>query len=205
MPSGELGAHNAPAAILHEPTARGLSGPPGTLAAVALVLISFLDGEILHAEVDDLSFDRPVLEAEIRGADPNNERALFPLSAIRQLVVGQAQPVPADLPEWDRAAFHFVDGQVLRASVAPDSLLGRFGGMWRAVEPGIPEMRTLGIPYSSLKGVFKLRQWDSRPVGARSGADARADPVARILAERDGGAAVSPAAHRRPLISRVRQ
>ena len=71
----------------------------------------------------------------------------------------------------------------------------------------MPEMRTLGIPYSSLKGVYKLRQWDSRPVGARSGANTHADQVARILAERDGGgrAAASPAPPQRPLISRVQQ
>ncbi len=170
-----------------------------------LVLISFLDGEIVHAEVHDLSFDRPLVEAEVRGADPNNELALFPLTAIRQLVVGQPVPAPADLAGWDRAAFHFVDGQVLRASVAPDSVLGRFGGLWRAVEPGSPEMRILGIPYSSLKGVFKLRQWDSRPVGARSGAAAHLNQVARILAERDGGGTASPPVHEHPLISRVRQ
>jgi len=174
---------------------------------VPLVLISFLDGEIIRAQVDDLSFDRTLLEAEVRGADPNNERALFPLTAIRQLLVGQPEPVPDDLPSWDRAAFHFADGQVLRASVAPDSMLGRFGGLWRAVEPGIPEIRTLGIPYSSLKGVFKLRQWDSRPVGARSGADTHLDQVARILAERErggSGGGSSSADQRRPLISRVR-
>lgn len=172
-----------------------------------LVLISFLDGEIVRAEVDDLSFDSTLVEAEVRGADPNNERALFPLSAIRQFLVGQPEPVPDDVPSWDRAAFHFIDGQVLRASVAPDSVLGRFGGLWRAVEPGVPEMRILGIPYSSLKGVFKLRQWDSRPVGARSGSDSRLDQVARILAEREGGGGgggASPTDPRQPLISRVR-
>ncbi|MGO8686310.1 MAG: hypothetical protein ACLQT7_03875 [Candidatus Dormibacteria bacterium] len=173
---------------------------------MALVLISFLDGEIVRAEVDDLSFDRTLLEAEVRGADPNNERALFPLTAIRQLLVGQPLPVPEDLPGWDRAAFHFVDGQVLRASVAPDSVLGRFGGLWRAVEPGIPELRTLGIPYSSLKGVFKLRQWDSRPVNARSGTDTHLSQVARILAEREGsGVGAAPPPERpHPLISRLR-
>jgi hypothetical protein len=65
-------------------------------------------------------------------------------------------------------------------------------------------MRTLGIPYSSLKGVFKLRQWDSRPVGSRSGADAHVNQVARILAERDGGGMAPPPAPEGPLISRVR-
>jgi hypothetical protein len=52
--------------------------------------------------------------------------------------------------------------------------------------------------------VFKLRQWDSRPVGARSGGDAHVNQVARILAERDGGGTASPPAPERPLISRVR-
>ena len=172
--------------------------------SVPLVLISFLDGEIIHAEVDDLSFDQPLVEAEVRGADPNNERALFPLSAIRQLVVGPPQPVTGDIAGWDRAAFHFIDGQVLRASVAPDSVLGRFGGLWRAVEPGVPEVRTLGIPYSSLKGVFKLRQWDSRPVAARSGGDTHLEQMARILAEREGTGSASPTPPPRSLISRIR-
>ncbi len=167
------------------------------------VLIRFLDGEILHAEVEDLSFESAVLEAEMRGADPNNERALLPLSAIRQVVIGNAEPVPDDLAGWDRAAFHFIDGQVMRASIAPDSRLARCGGVWRTVEPGASEMQVLGIPYTSLKGVFKLRQWDSRPVSARSGSDGRLEQVVRILAERDGGAPATPV--RRSLVGRSRR
>ena len=168
-----------------------------------LVLISFLDGEIVHAEIDDLSFDHLLLEGEVRGADPNNDRVLFPLSAIRQIVIGHPQKAPAGASAWDRAAFHFADGQVLRASIAPDGTLGRFGGVWRVVEPDAAEMCTLGIPYTALKGVYQLRHWDSRPVGSRGGAEFRADRLARTLAERD--AASEPSAmHRQPLINRVR-
>jgi hypothetical protein len=166
-----------------------------------VVLISFLDGEIVHAEIDDLSFDHLLLEGEVRGADPNNDRALFPLSAIRQLVIGHPQAAPVDASTWDRAAFHFTDGQVLRASIAPDATLGRFGGVWRLVEAGAAEVRTLGIPYTALKGVYQLRHWDSRPVGSRGAADSRADRLARTLAERDAGSEPS-AVRQRPLISR---
>jgi hypothetical protein len=169
---------------------------------VPLVLISFLDGEIVHAEIDDLSFDHLLLEGEVRGADPNNDRALFPVSAIRQIVIGHPQPAPAAAATWDRAAFHFADGQVLRASIAPDATLGRFGGVWRVVEAGTPDMRTIGIPYTALKGVYQLRHWDSRPVGSRAGADSRADRLARTLAERDAGSEAHPQRHH-PLISRV--
>ena len=165
---------------------------PAYPAAVVHVLIRFLDGEILHAEVEDVSFDRALLEAEISGADPNNERALLPLTAIRQVIIGHPTPLPGDVAEWDRAAFHFVDGEVLRASVAADSRLGRFGGVWRLVEADASELRTVAIPYSALKGVFKLRQWDSRPLSARTEGDARPDPVVRILAERDSARRASP-------------
>jgi hypothetical protein len=159
---------------------------------VSLVLIRFLDGEILHGDVDDLSFDRALLEVDVRGADPNNERALLPLSSIRQVVIGDAETAPAEASTWDRAALHFIDGQVLRAHIAPDSRLGRFGGVWQIVEPGLPEVRTLGIPYTALKGVFKLRQWDSRPLSARAGGETGASLSVRNLAEREASSSALP-------------
>ena len=167
------------------------------------VLINFVDGEILHAEIGDLTFEHPLLEAEVRGVDPNNERALFPVSAIRQLFLGGPEPVPGDedLSDWDRAAFHFQDGQVLRAQVAPDAVIGRYGGIWRTVEQGAAEVRTVGIPYTSLKGVFQLRQWDSRPARGKGG-DSHIDHLARVLAERESG---ESAPKRLPLMTRVRR
>jgi len=165
------------------------------------VLISFVDGEILHAEIGELTFEHPLLEAEVRGVDANNERALFPLSAIRQLILGAPEAALAETSDWDRAAFHFTDGQVLRASIAPDAMLGRYGGIWRMLEPGATEGRSLGIPYTALKGIFQLRQWDSRPPGSRAG-ESHIDHLARVLAEREVG---EMAPQRRPLISRVRR
>src|ERR1700740_1435202 len=99
------------------------------------VLISFLDGEMLYAETADLSFDQQVVEAELHGGDPKHERALFPGTAIRTLIVGDSEPAPEEraVAQWDRAAFHFVDGEVLRASISPDVQLGRHGGVWRLV------------------------------------------------------------------------
>ena len=109
------------------------------------VVISFVDGEVLYAEVPEITFDLPVLEAEVRNVDPNSEFALFPVTAIRQLIVGDVEPAPHPdtVAEWDRAAFHFADGHVLRASIAPDVLLGRHGGIWRLVEQGSDELRTI--------------------------------------------------------------
>jgi hypothetical protein len=181
--------------------------PWRTLRDMPEVVISFIDGEVVHAEMPEITFDLAILEAELRGVDPNAERALFPVSAIRQLLVGEPLPAPpADVvEEWDRAAFHFVDGQVIRASISPDALLGRHGGVWHIVEAGSDELRIVAIPYTALKGVFHIRQWDSRPAGERA-EEGRLDQLARILAEREASAAgASGAPQRRALLSRMRR
>lgn len=153
------------------------------------VVISFLDGEVVYASTPEITFDLAILEAEFPGIESNSERALFSVAAIRQVLIGEPHPAPsaAELATWDRAAFHFIDGEVLRASIAPRALLGRFGGVWHIVEPGQDELLTVGIAYAALKGVYRIRQWDGRPLAERSG-ESRLDQLARILAERETGA-----------------
>lgn len=156
-----------------------------------VVVVTFHDGEVLHVETPDLTFDLPVLEAEIRSVGSNSLRAILPLTAIRQIVFGDPEPAPTSdvLATWDRAAFHFTDGEVLRAWIAPDVHLGMYGGVWRIVRPGSDEIRVLAAPYSSLKGVFQLREWDSRSLPERRGraqaAASRVDTIVRALAERE--------------------
>ncbi|MDQ2959933.1 MAG: hypothetical protein M3R48_02645 [Candidatus Dormibacteraeota bacterium] len=169
------------------------------------VIISFSDGEVLHAEIPELTFDLPVIEADVRGVEPNNQRAILPLTAITQIVVGLPVPAPdaTVVAGWDRAAFHFLDGQVIRASIAPDAVLGRHGGIWQVVEPNGAELITLALPYCALKGVFQVRQWDSRPFADRAPGD-RIDPVTRVLAERERHLEeMTTPEQRRPLMSRV--
>lgn len=175
------------------------------IARVPAVVISFVDGEVLHAEIPELTFDMPVIEAEVRGVEPNNQRAILPLTAITQIMVGSPEPAPATevTGAWDRAAFHFLDGQVLRASIEPGALLGRHGGIWRIVPQGEAELTTLAIPYCALKAVFQIRQWDSRPFSERGDGD-RIDAVTRVLAERERHLEeMATPEQRRPLMSRV--
>ena len=72
-------------------------------------------------------------------------------------------------------------------------------------EPGSAELRTIAVPYSALKGVYQIRQWDSRPASERD-EHAELDQLARVLAERErtiaGGGTVPT---RRPLLSRMRR
>ena len=156
-------------------------------------MISFLDGEVLYADVDDVSFDVPVLEARVRNVDSNSDRALFPLTAIRQILIGEVSAAPGGdtVEKWERAVFRFLDGQVMRASIAPRPTLGRHGGIWECVEPGGTEIRRLGIPYAALKAVFEVQAWDGRSGAERGGrgdAGAETERLARILTERAEGA-----------------
>jgi hypothetical protein len=174
---------------------------------VPIVVINFLDGELVLAEAPEITFDLAILDAEIRSINQNSERALFPVSAIRQILVGDPMPAPpeAEVATWDRAAFHFLDGLVLRASIRSDARLGRFGGVWHVVEPGSTELRTIAVPYAALKGVYQIRQWDSRSAGERD-EHAELDQLARVLAERErniAGDGNTPS--RRPLLSRMRR
>ena len=172
-----------------------------------VVVINFIDGEVVLAETPEITFDLAILDAEIRSINQNSERALFPVSAIRQILVGDPEPSPpeAEVATWDRAAFHFIDGPVLRAFIRSDAHLGRYGGVWRIVEPGSSELRTIAVPYAALKGVYQIRQWDSRPASERD-EHAELDQLARVLAERErtiaGGGAVPT---RRPVLSRLRR
>lgn len=180
--------------------------------AVTRLLIVFCDGEVLAAETAELHFDLPVIEAEITNIDSNGERAILPLGGIRQMIVGDPEPAPpeTEMAAWDRAAFHFLDGQVLRAWIAPDVLLGAHGGIWPVVEPGSDELRRLAIPYSSLKGVFRLRQWDGRSAGERAahkdGAPVHLEHMVRVLAEREARAqGHQPSSGRPGLLERLRE
>ena len=181
-------------------------------APMPQVVISFLDGEVLFAETPEVTFELPVLEARVENVDANSEQALIPTTAIRQIMVGDVEdvPDPATVEGWDKAVFHFLDGQILHAYIEPEALLGRHGGIWRLVERGTDELRTLAIPYSSLKGVFRVRVWDSRPASERAARDAGVSPhldaVVRVLAEREmRSTGQMRTEEEAPLISRMRR
>lgn len=176
------------------------------------VVISFLDGEVLYAETPELTFELPAIEARVENVDANSERALIPTTAIRQIMVGEVEDAPPAhvVESWDKAVFHFLDGQILHAHIGPETLLGRHGGIWRLVERNSDELRTLAVPYSALKAVFRVRVWDSRPASERAAREAGVSPhldaVVRVLAEREARSS-GQLRHEEeaPLISRMRR
>jgi hypothetical protein len=76
---------------------------------------------------------------------------------------------------------HFSDHEVIRAYAGRQTLGGQYGVIYDLVDPVSHVRRRLGVPYSSVKAIFKVMAWDSR--GEQPGHTF--SQVARILSERD--------------------
>ena len=89
---------------------------------------------------------------------------------------------------------------------APTPISVATAGCGGSSSPGATELRTIAIPYASLKGVYQIRQWDSRSAGERD-EHAELDQLARVLAERERtiSPGVAPSPTRGPLLSRMRR
>ena len=101
---------------------------------------------------------------------------------------------------------HFVDHEVIRAYAGRDTLGGPHGIIYSLVDPERRVRRRIGVPYSSVKAIFKVKRWDSR--GSKP--SQTFTRVAKILADREGearasGTDASAIPRRRPILDRARK
>ncbi|MEA2647376.1 MAG: hypothetical protein QOE92_2459 [Chloroflexota bacterium] len=169
------------------------------------VLVAFLDGEVVPAEAPLIDFQSPVLNLTAIEPGGNNRELIAPLSSIKYLVFGGEEEVgEGDLPAQAKVVIHFSDHEIIRAYAGRDTLGGPHGIIYSLLDPDRMVRRRIGVPYSAVKAIFKVKRWDSR--GAQpSPTFAR---VAKILAEREsrerlGKVGKTPATPRRtPLLDR---
>lgn len=136
----------------------GTEGPTGH------VLVRFADDEILEGAVDRLDLDRPDFELVVADPGTNNRRALIPLPSVKCITLGR-RPLdpPARLDNMQKVALRFLDGEVIKGLVSESPRRGKYGVTVELMSPAGDEIEVLGIPYHSLKAVFYLKSWDSRP------------------------------------------
>ena len=136
----------------------GTSGPTGH------VLVRFADDEILDGAVDRLDLDRPDFELTVSDPGTNNRRALIPLPSVKCLTLGR-RPLdpPMTIDNMQKVALRFLDGEVIKGLIADNPQRNKYGVTVELVSPAGDEIELLGIPYHSLKAVFYLKSWDSRP------------------------------------------
>jgi hypothetical protein len=132
-----------------------LAGPPHALYC-------FLDGETLHGDPPDRSLDSPVLETRVHNVATNNRGAFVPLSSLKYVLL-DSRPPSADLDEdrTQRIAIHFVDREIMRGYSDRQLQPGAYGVTLTLIAPDGSEAKELAIPYTSIKGIFYLKTWES--------------------------------------------
>jgi hypothetical protein len=164
------------------------------------VLLTFMDGEVITAQAPLIDFHSSILRLTSVEPGDNNRDFIAPLSSIKYLVFGGeeevSEPPPRDPDQ--KVVIHFTDHEVIRAYAGRDTLGGPHGIVYTLVDPQRTVRRRIGVPYTSVKAIFKVKRWDSRgrvagPTFSR---------VARILAEREAGDGAKPP-RRTPILERA--
>jgi hypothetical protein len=145
------------------------------------VLLTFLDGEVFPADAPLIDFTEPVINVTSTEPGGNNRELIVPLSSVKYVIFGGEESDPEAEDESGKVVIHFVDHEVLRAYAGRETLGGPYGVIYKLVDPERRVRRRLGVPYTAVKAIFKVRSWDSR--GELPGHTF--SQVARILSERD--------------------
>jgi len=171
-------------------------------------LLAFNDGEVMAAETDLIDFQRPVLTVNANEPGGNNREVVVPLTSLKYVVFGGEEEMVESEEALGKVVIHFTDHEVMRAYAERETLGGPLGVIYTLVDPERRVRRRIGIPYTSVKAIFRVQQWDSR--GRRTALTYQR--VAQILARRDDAARVERAGpraagqrtRRRPLLDRTR-
>jgi hypothetical protein len=170
------------------------------------ILLTFLDGEVFPAEAPLIDFTQPVLTVTSTEPGGNNRELVVPLSSVKYIVFGGEEHEVEPEAESGKVVIHFVDHEVLRAYAGRQTLGGPYGVIYNLVDPQRMVRRRLGVPYTAVKAIFKVKTWDSR--GAEPGHTF--SQVARILSDRDVANRVEragrtvPRRRGRPLLDRTK-
>lgn len=145
------------------------------------VLLTFHDGEVMRAETALIDFHQPVIVVEAADVRANNREITIPLSSVKFLVFGGEEEALEPDEETKKVVVHFSDHDVMRAYAGRSTLGGPYGIIYTLWDAEKMIRRQIGIPYNSVKAIFKVRRWDSRqptegPTYAR---------VAKILSDRE--------------------
>src|SRR5437879_4411825 len=148
---------------------------------MAKLTIRFTDNEVLRGSADDIDLDSPDLHLEVDGSS-NNREALVPLPAVKRISLGSG-PADEHAAAADKmVAVRFHDGEVMRGYLNGTLRRHRYGLTMTLYSPDRRSMDTVGIPYTSLKALFYVKSWDSRPPAYKSHAE-RSLPLVQLFGD----------------------
>ena len=141
---------------------------------MAKILVHFFDDETLEGLARDLDFDEPdfIVEVDNAAGLENNETAWIPLTAVKWVELPPENDVAAETPTR-KVAIRFLDGEVLRGHLDGTLVRHRYGVVLNlhSEAPG-SGARRLGIPFSAVKALFFIREFDARGEDAGHASDA---------------------------------
>ena len=130
---------------------------------MANVRLRFLDGEVIEGESDDVSSSR--LGFAMRPSTGNNRLAWVPFSALKYCMFtsgGRPTRDPRSQMGLPKLVLRFNDGEAMRGY--RDEVFAHDGNclnvmLWDDVTKALCRFI---VPYSALKAIFFVEQWDSR-------------------------------------------
>jgi hypothetical protein len=130
---------------------------------MANVRLRFLDGEVIEGESDDVSSSR--LGFAMRPSTGNNRLAWVPFSALKYCMFtssGRPTRDPRSQLGLPKLVLRFNDGEAMRGY--RDEVFAHDGNclnvmLWDDVTKALCRFI---VPYSALKAIFFVEQWDSR-------------------------------------------
>lgn len=127
--------------------------------------VRFLDNEVIEGTANDVNLDSPDFHLEVGDGSSNNVGAWIPLPAVKKINLSSG---PADAKVASAAkmvALRFQDGEIVRGYLHGTLKHHQYGLTMTLYSVDKQSMDTIAIPYTSLKALFYLRSWDSRPPG----------------------------------------
>ena len=133
------------------------------------IKVRFFDDEAMQGSVDRLDLEQPdfVMHVDADPALNNNEVAWVPFSAVKYVELAWT-PTNSSGEPARKVAIRFTDGDVIRGMVN-GGLERRRYGLMVALEPADGELdvagserRQLAIPFTAIKALFYIREWDAR-------------------------------------------
>jgi hypothetical protein len=144
--------------------------------------VRFLDDEVIEGTTADFSLESPEFHLEVANEAGNNRSALIPLPAVKKIGIGSG-PADAHAEEADKmVALRLQDGEVVRGYLNGSLEQHQYGLTMTLYSPDKTRMDRMAIPYTSLKAVFYLKSWDSRPPGFQA-PDTVDPPLTQLLGD----------------------
>jgi hypothetical protein len=144
--------------------------------------VRFLDNEVIEGSAEGVDLDEPDFHLSVEQPFDNNTSAWIPMNAVKKISLdsGPADDHAAGADKM--VALRFQDGEIMRGYLNASLEHRRYGLKMTLYSIDKQSMDKVAIPYTSLKALFYLKSWDSRPAGLRGGL-AAAPPLTELVGD----------------------